>query len=210
MEKVNYYLVLEKRLGDYNLIDINKLDICDMPVTNDIAAIDSFTLKFSEKEIKDSIERSNMSQVEYLDGTLKIVSDAKHNLPILSKDMFTIIKEFQNSNVDTPQDLKNKLFGSYKRVVENIFEDKDFIHGILERFKVALRNNNKEEIFKIIEELPYAKSRIIYLNICNFHLQKNIVNENNKETDNKDINLNVYRAKREENSRVLEKLNDVA
>ena len=40
MEKINYFMVLEKRLGDYNLIDINKLDICNGYVLNDIASID--------------------------------------------------------------------------------------------------------------------------------------------------------------------------
>ena len=83
MENIKYYLVLEKRLGDYSLIDINKLDICDYNVNYDIASIDTFTSKFTDEEIKASIIRSNMVESGYLEGKLKIISDVKHNLRVL-------------------------------------------------------------------------------------------------------------------------------
>lgn len=165
MEKINYFLVLEKRLGDYNLIDINKLDICNSYVENDIAAIDSFTCRFTEKEIKDSIERSNMAQINYLGGNLKIVSDVKHNFRVLTKDIFAEITNFQKNEENITRDLKNKMFGIYKKIVESIFEDKGFIQGMLDRFKLALKSDNKKEIFSIIEEIPYSKSRMIYFTI---------------------------------------------
>jgi len=165
MEKVKYYLVLEKRLGDYNLIDISKLDICDGVVTNDIASIDSFTCRFTETEIKASIERSNMTQPGYLAGTLKIISDVKHNLKILTKEVFEAVIDFQNNTEDIDRDYKNKLYGAYKKVVEGTFEDKGFIQGMLDRFNDALKGNNKREIFGIVEELPYEKSRAIYFKI---------------------------------------------
>ena len=88
MEEVKYFLVLEKRLGDYNLIDINRLDICKNIVTNDIASIDVFTCMYTEEEIKASIMRSNIASNDYLNGTLKVISDAKHNLKVLTKDLF--------------------------------------------------------------------------------------------------------------------------
>lgn len=187
MEKIGYYLVLEKRLGDYNLIDINKLDICNAVIVNDIAAIDSFTCKFTESELKASIERSNMVQPEYLDGQLKIISDVKHNLRVLTIDVFNGIIEFQNNNEIIDQNYKNKLFGSYKKVVESSFKDTGFIQKMLARFKDALRNNNKNEIFSIIEELPYHKSRVIYLMIYDEEIKR-----------------------KEERLRKLEKLNDAA
>jgi len=135
MEKINYFLVLEKRLGDYNLIDISKLDICSEPIVNDIAFIDSFTCKFTDAEIKASIERSNIVQSAYLDGTLKVISDVKHNLRVLTRDIFESVVEFQTSADVIDQNYKNKLYGSYKKVVESTFEDKDFIQGLLDRFK---------------------------------------------------------------------------
>jgi len=187
MNYLNYYLVLEKRLGDYNLIDINKLDICNSIVTNDIASIDIFTSAYTTEEIKASIERSNISQSEYLNGTLKIISDMKHNLKVLTKDIFLEIKEFQNNNDEFDRDFKNKLFGVYKKIIENTFEDKSFIQGMLDRFKLALRNDHKQEVFSIFEELPYNKSRLIYLSIYD---------EVNK--------------RKQEKLRKLEKLDDVA
>ena len=50
-EKINYYLVLEKRLGDYNIIDINRLDIVTEEISSDILSIDFFTCKFTEEVI---------------------------------------------------------------------------------------------------------------------------------------------------------------
>jgi len=187
MEKIGYYLVLEKRLGDYNLIDINKLDICDSVVTNDIASIDAFTCRFTESEIKASVERSNMANFSYLDGTLKVISDVKHNLRVLTKDIFMNIVEFQNDDEDIDREYKNKLFGVYKKIIESTFEDKGFIQGMLDRFKNALKDNSKDQIFSIIEELPYAKSRAIYFAIYD---------EENK--------------RKQERLRKLEKLNDAA
>lgn len=165
MKDINYFLVLEKRLGDYNLIDIDKLDICNEIVTNDIASIDSFTCRYSEEEIKSSIERTNIVQKSYLNGDLKVISDVKHNFHALTKDIFDIVRNFQTNELEIDREFKNKLFGMYKKIVESVFEDKSFIQGLLDRFKLALKNNVKKEIFKIIEELPYSKSRTIYLHI---------------------------------------------
>ena len=47
-EKINYYLVLEKRLGDYNIIDINRLDIADHEIPSDILSIDFFTINYKK------------------------------------------------------------------------------------------------------------------------------------------------------------------
>lgn len=185
MEEVKYFLILEKRLGDYNLVDINKLDICMNIVTNDIASIDNFTCQYTEDEIKNSIMRSNIVTNEYLSGNLKIVSDAKHHLNVLTKDMFILIREFQLSNQEIDRDFKNKMFGMYKKVVESTFTDKSFIQGMLDRFKESLKNDSKNEIFNILEELPYNKSRMIYLNI-----------------------YEVLQRKKEENLRKLEKIDE--
>lgn len=189
MEKINYFLVLEKRLGDYNLVDINKLDICQGFVTNDIAAIDSFTCRFTESELKASVERSNMTHADYLDGTFKVISDAKHkhNLRILTKEIFANVVEFQSNVELLDQDYKNKLYGVYKKIVEHTFEDSGFIKGMLDRFKLALKANDKNKIFSIVEELPYAKSRALYFAVFD---------ENTR--------------RKEEMLRKLEKLDDVA
>lgn len=185
MEEVKYFLVLEKRLGDYNLIDINRLDICKNAVTNDITSIDVFTCMFTEEEIKSSIMRSNIANSDYLNGTLKVISDMKHNLKVLTKDMFMIIREFQFSDRNLDREFKNKLFGIYKKAVESTFENKSFIQGMLDRFKESLKQGNKENIFSIIEELPYQKSRIIYLNI--YEEEKNRKENNLRKLEKLDV-----------------------
>ena len=213
-EKINFYLVLEKRLGDYNIIDISKLDIFkpEQKMSGDISDIDFFTCEFTEQEIRESVIRSNMVREEYIDGDFRIISDAKHkhNLSIITKDVYNEIRNFQNNNEEFSQDFKNKLFGAYKKIVESCFNDPDFIHGLLERFKITLKNGTKLEMFKMIEELPYYKSRSIYINMYK-ELTKNNVKELQSETNNnKTIEFNSYHAKRNQEKRVLEKLNDVA
>lgn len=212
-EKINYYLVLEKRLGDYNIIDINRLDIVTKEIPSDILSIDFFTCQFTEEEIMESIVRSNMARPEYLDGHLRIISDArhKHNLTVLTKEIHKEIMDFQTIDEDIDQDFKNKLFGAYKKIVESSFNDPDFIKGMLERFKNALKSGTKKEMFKLIGELPYQKSRNIYISIYKMLNKDKILNENKEELDNKFINTNAYRANYNmQNKRILEKLNDAA
>ena len=187
MDEIKYFLVLERRLGDYNIIDINKLDICNGLVTNDLTSIDSFTCNFSELEIREAILRCNISHSNYINGTLKVISDMKHNFKVITKDILGTIREFQTNDMAIDREFKNKLFGIYKKLIESIFTDKDFIQGMLDRFKLALKNENKIEIFTILEELPYNKSRIIYLSIYE-EIEK----------------------RKQENLRKLEKLDDVA
>jgi len=116
---------------------------------------------FREKVV--SLTGMNFEQSAYvLDGNLKVISEAKHNFKALTKDIFDIVREFQNNNDEIDRELKNKLFGIYKKIVESTFTEKNFINGLLSRFKDALKNSKKRDIFKIIEELPYSKSRIIY------------------------------------------------
>lgn len=165
MDNFNYYLVLEKRPGDYELVDINKLDINNQFVLNDIAAIDTFTMKFTELELRDAISRSNMVNQDYLYGKLRIISDVKHNLSVITKEVYERVINFNNDTLEIDRDFKNKLFGIYKKIIEKSFNDSDFIKGMLDRFKKCLKEENKKEFMKIIEELPYAKSRIIYIAI---------------------------------------------
>lgn len=184
MDEIKYFLVLEKRPGDYNLIDITKLDVCDTIVTTDLGSIDAFTSKHEEVDIKASIERSNMVQPEYFGGTLKIISNLHHHLNILTKEIFASIMEFQNNDLEIDRDFKNKLYGYYKKIVETL-ENNALTVDNLSKFKEALRSNNKEEIFRLMGELPYSKSRSMYF----------MIGEE-------------YTKKREESLRKLEKLSD--
>lgn len=164
-KEIKYFLVLERRTGDYNIININQLDICNSYTGNDLLSIDCFTAQFSEEEIRLSIIKNNIVHSDYYDGNMKVISDAKHNFKILTKDMLNVIKKFQIDNTPFSGELKTKLFGAYKKVIDTSFKDASFIKGMLDRFKIAIKNNNKEEVFSILEELPYKSVRTIYFTI---------------------------------------------
>lgn len=167
MDKINYYLVLEKRVGDFNIIDINKLDICDKYCLNDISSIDLFTCRFTEEELKKSIKRSNLVNDDYINGYFKIISDKKHRLPILTKEKYDLIRDFQNNNMEITQEFKNKLYGAYKKIADKEFKDEDFRNGILKKFNETLKKGNKHEIFEWLERLPYVSIRNFYFTIYN-------------------------------------------
>ena len=160
-----------------------------------------------------SIIRSNMVRPEYLDGHLKIISDAKHkhNLTVLTKEVYKEIMNFQINEEEINQNFKNKLYGAYKKIVESSFSDPDFIKKMLERFKNALKNEAKHEIFKLIAELPYQKSRNIYISIYKM-LNKNVeINNKKEELSEIIVNNNPYKANYNgQNKRILEKLSDAA
>ena len=162
---VNYYLVLEKRLGDFNIIDINKLDIIDRFYTNTINDIDLFTLNYLEKEILESVKRNNLVNNDYLNGKLYIISDKHHHLEVLTKDKYSIIKEFQNSDKIIDINLKNKLYGAYKKIADKNFKDEEFKKEILNKFNNSLKSSNKIEIFTWLENLPYENVRDFYFTI---------------------------------------------
>ncbi len=197
MKEINYYLVLEKRPGDNIIIDINKLDITHYYVSNSISEIDTFTSMFTLDELKDSIIRSNMAKEEYRDSTIKIVSDAKHNLKPVTKDVLESIREFQNDNNEIDINMKNKMLGEYKKIVNKIHSDNDFSFRLIALFNNAINRYNdevkeksyinKKIIFNAIEELPYSYSRRIYIKIAD---------ELNK--------------RKLDNTRKLEKANDIA
>lgn len=171
MEKTIFCLALERQKGDYKTIDINELiKTLGIPfgyVINEEWSIDSFTKLFTESEIKDTIKRSNMASEDYLNGNLKIVSNAGHSLPIITKNMFENYFKVRNDETELNINLKNKIFGIYKKIVESKFKDKDFVNGLLNRFKNALKIGNKKEIFSLIEmpEMDYHQIRPIYIAI---------------------------------------------
>ena len=164
-EMIKYYLVIEKRIGDFNIIDINKLDICDRYYLNDISEIDLFTSRFNEEEIIASIKRGNLVKEDYLDGSLKVISDKHHHLPVLTKDKYDLIREFQNNKDIISQDFKNKLYGAYKKIADKEFKDEEFRNTVLNKFNETLKSNDKYKLFTYLERLPYSNIRNFYFTI---------------------------------------------
>lgn len=186
-EYIIYNLVLELRNGDYNVIEINNISNINLDYPNSIETIDAFTMHFSENELKDLIEKNNMVSLEYLKGNFKIISNLKHRLPILTKEDLKTINEINNGEIELETNLKDKLYGYYKKTLEKLADNEAFYER-LKKFKEALKINNYNEIFELIKEMPYSKSRSIYVMLCS----------------------EITRIKKEDKPRKLEKLDDVA
>jgi hypothetical protein len=182
---VSYYLILEKRPGDYNVIDISKLDICREEVSNDLTYIDFFTCRFTEDEIKSSIARSNIVREDYLDGSLKVISNDNHKLRALTKDIYQIIINRVSKGSDINRDLKNRLFSYYKKTIMYNLDD-NYTDEKIESFKDALRDNDFDNIFNVINNLPYLRSREMYFLIYDDELKrKEVAKRSLKADDNR-------------------------
>ena len=165
MNDIVYYLALEQRPGDYKIIDINSLNLVNYYISNSLNAIDNFTVRFSTDDIKNAIKKSNIEVGTYIYGTLKVISNKKHNFKIIDKDIFEVIRAFQYSKEPISNELKNIIYGLFRKIIDNEFEENLFKKGMLTKFKDAIDLNDKEKMFKIMEELPYVRSRTIYLGI---------------------------------------------
>lgn len=164
MDGIKFFLVLQKRLGDYNVVDITALDIYDGSLVFALPEIDSFTCKYTEKEIRESIEKSNIVQKDYLNGELRVISEYKHNFAILTKDEFEVINEFRYYLITDKQKL-NSIYNIYKNNLESVLKDRDMIKKFLELFKESLNNNDFARSMELIEQLPYIKARNVYFYI---------------------------------------------
>ena len=88
-EEQKHFLSLMARIGDYVFIDISKLDIANGYYPSSLADIDSFTMHFSVDEIMNSIKRANLASNKYLNGTLVIEDNQKHNpIIVIDKDFY--------------------------------------------------------------------------------------------------------------------------
>lgn len=164
MDGIKFFLVLQKRLGDYNLVDIRALDIYDGTNVSTLAEIDLFTCKYTELELRNSIERSNIVQPDYLAGDLRVVSEYKHNFPILTKNIFEKIYEFRSMLIVDKQKL-NSIYNIYKNNLEAVLTDKDMIKRFLDLFKKSLKANDFNRTMELIDQLPYLKARNVYFYI---------------------------------------------
>ena len=97
-EYIIYNLVLERKPGDYNVIEINSIPDINK-CTNDIGSIDMFTSKFTENELRELIEKYNLVSQDYLVGTFRIISNLKHNLPILTREKFNLITDMPTDKI---------------------------------------------------------------------------------------------------------------
>ncbi len=161
MDGIRFYLVLQKRLGDYNVINIPELDIYKNEEYNTLSQIDTFTSKYTKEELIESIKRGNLVREEYLSGDLRVISEYKHNFDILTREEFDIISEFPSMLISDKQ-LLNNIYNIYKSNIEKVLTDKMMIDKFLSLFRKSLNENDFVRSMELIEQLPYLRARSVY------------------------------------------------
>lgn len=159
VEEQKHFLALMALPGDFALIDISKLDIANGYYPLTLAHLDTFTMTFSKNEIMESIKRSNIVDKKYMNGTLVIQDNQKHNpIAVIDKDLYDNfqIDEFLRSKENDKNGINNIInkFGA-------IVKDKE----ISSNFKTMLRMGNINGACQVLFGLPYLEQRkfILYL-----------------------------------------------
>lgn len=151
-----YYLAVEIKPHNYFPINLLDLSISDISTTK-LDELDHFTLKFTKKEILDSIKEANLLDVT-LDMPLIVIYYEKEDIrkiPVLTSDikfdMWTYLKEnYQNKR------LLNKIDNFLKNKIDDA------------TFKEIKSSNTLEEYLLSLSKLPYNIERKLY-----FYLYEN-------------------------------------
>ena len=158
-----HFLALMKLPGDYVLIDISKLDISNGYNPNTLAELDTFTMYFSKSELLDAIKRSNIVDERYLNGTMVIQDNQKHNpIDVIDREFY------DNFRIDLF--LKNKMLDkNASNTIINKFASITKDEVITKSFKNAIRMNNIDEVCNIFFELPYLIQRKLIVYFIKWH-----------------------------------------
>jgi hypothetical protein len=162
MQKIDeqkHFLALLSRPGDCIFISIPRLDIANGYSINTLQDIDIFTMKYSTEEIMASIKRANIAPERYLNGSLVIQDNQKHNpLQVIDKTFYNNFRI--DLFLDSTLSDKNKL-----NVVINKFNALVSDEVIKKEFKESLNSGNLDKTVDILFNLPYKSLRkyMIYL-----------------------------------------------
>lgn len=156
VEEQKHFLALMARPGDYVFIDISKLDIANGYNPVNLSGMDSFTMHFSINELMESIKRTNMASEKYLNGTLVIQDNQKHNpIKVIDKDFYNYfqVDNYLKEKIGNKQEL-NKIINKIRSLTDKS-----------QMFVDALINNNIDLAVDALFSLPYLIERrfIIYL-----------------------------------------------
>ena len=158
-EEQKHFLSLMARIGDYIFIDISKLDIANGYNPTTLSDIDSFTMHFSTYEIINSIKRANLAIDRYINGSLVIEDNQKHNpIKVIDKDFYNGFR----IDLYLSEKMKNKMeINNILNKFRSICKDK----VIEDSFIMAIKNNNLDLAVDILFNLPYLTLRkfIVYL-----------------------------------------------
>lgn len=148
---MNYYLVLEKRPGDFMPINISLLENAN-GLYESLQAIDAFTKKYNEEEIIESIKKSNIVPDSYLEGKLFVINNHKYRSRVLTKDIDLSLDTFFEKYIGDKQ-VMNKFMNIYLKYSK---ED-------VETIKNAISEKRIDIILQTLFLREYEVVRNIYI-----------------------------------------------
>ncbi len=164
-----YFLILEKRPGDFMPIDISLLSM-GFNSLNNIELIDKYTEVFLKEELIDNIKKANIVTDDYLNGKLYIIDEKKNKYPVVFKKTFFNfdVIEFIYYNIEN-KDLMNTIYNLYQKNAKNNLEID------VNDFKVAIENKDIAKIIFHLQMLPYIKLRCI-----KFYIKEKLIKNTKK------------------------------
>ena len=147
-----YYLAVEVKPKSYFPINLLDLSIANHFTTTSLEEIDAFTLKFTKKEIMNSIKEANLLDVNDEMPLVVIYYENKYTRKIdaLTKDynydMWGLLKEKYSDKV-----FRNKIFNFFYNKIQDV------------ELKKLKNSETLEEFLRCIGYLPYTSQRKLYL-----------------------------------------------
>lgn len=156
-----YFLILEKRPGDFMPINISILNGNTYTDYSLIENIDQFTKDLTKEEIITLVKNNNIVSPEYLEGSLWVINEKKYRFGVLTKDINMSLDTFFLKYINDKR-IMNKFVNIYLKY------SKDNIDNI----KKAIEDKKVDVILQNLFMLSYDKVRSIY-----FYLYEKVVEE---------------------------------
>lgn len=147
-----YYLAVEVKPKSYFPINLLDLSIANRFTTTSLEELDAFTLKFTKKEIMDSIKEANLLDVKDEMPLVVIYYENKYTRKIdaLTKDynydMWGLLQEKYSDKI-----FRNKVVNFLNKKIQD------------EELKMLKNSETLEDFLRCIGYLPYIIQRKLYL-----------------------------------------------
>ncbi len=145
-----YYIAVEIKPNNYFPINLKELSIAKGFNSYDIEELDSFTLNYTEEEIKNAIIEDNLLTI---DNSMSLVviyyeKNVIRKTDVLTKDKLYDLNKYIKDNFN------NKVFINkiYNFLNNKVSEDLDILKNPL----------NIEEYMRVIDKLSYVVRRKLY------------------------------------------------
>ncbi len=153
-----HFLALQTLPGKNVYIDISLLDLAGGYFPNTLEEIDAFTAYFSHEEIIKAIQRANLADQEFLNGTLCIVDNQKHKpLKVITKDYLDgfNFEQYLFLNLND-KNFTNLLINKATSLMED---------NVKALFREKVKTEDLAAILEMINTIPYLKRRklLVYL-----------------------------------------------